>query len=265
MKKFNLLLATVVATTAAATFPSAAFAARGETCSGELSGSHNSVTVKGTCVVTDAVTIHGNLTLATGAVFVGTPAPIHVTGNVKVGKGAQLLMGWNADEGELGPDVVDGNIEAEKPLALYLGNMTVHGNLESHGGGTASRFYNFPIKDNVIDGNVEINGWKGGWWGLIANTVGGNVVLAHNQSVVVPADESTCFGTFPAGCAAVPGVDEDSSEVQSRSIPDVVDNPQHIHGNLVCIANTPPAQINAFDGGGANVVDGHKIGQCAGL
>jgi hypothetical protein len=260
MKKFNLLLAGVVASTAAVAFPTAAFATRGETCSGALHGTHHSITVRGTCHVTGPVTIRGDLTLAKGAVFVGSPSPIHVKGNIKVGKGAQLLMGWNADEGELGPDVVDGNITADRPLALYLGNMTVHGNVVSHGGGTAAKFYNFPIKDNVIDGNVVITGWRGGWWGLIANTVGGNVVLAHNRSVVVPRDESACEGTFPDGCRRRWGVDEDSSEVQSR-----VGNPQHISGNLVCIANTPDALINPLDGGEANVVDGHKIGECAGL
>jgi hypothetical protein len=265
MKKLSSLLAGVAATAAAVALPTATSAAPAETCSGALSGAHNSVTVKGTCVVTDSVTINGNLTIANGAVFVGSPSPIHVTGNVKVGKGAQLLLGWNAGEGEVGPDVVDGNIHAHRPLALYLGNITVHGNVTSNGGGTAARFYNFPVKDNQIDGNLVITGWKGGWWGVIANTVGGNVVLSHNRSVVVPADESACEGTFPRGCDALPGVDEDASEVQSRFIPDLSDNPQHISGNLVCVGNTPVAQVNALDGGAANVVGGRKIGECAGL
>ena len=53
--------------------------------------------------------------------------------------------------------------------------------------------------------------------------------------------------------------------MQSRIVPGEVDNPQHISGNLICSGNTPSAQINAFDGGAANVVDGKKIGECAGL
>ena len=109
---------------------SGAFAAPSETCSGTpglIAGAHGSVTVTGTCVVTGALTVNGDLTLADGAVFVGFGPPIHVTGNVKVGKGAQLALGYNRGEGVHGPDTVDGNIVANQPLALYIGNSTVHG------------------------------------------------------------------------------------------------------------------------------------------
>ena len=164
------------------------------------------------------------------------------------------------DEGELGPDTVDGNIVANQPLSLYLGNITVHGNVVSNGGGTSDRFYNFPIKDNQIDGNLTIHGWTGGWWGVIANTVGGNVNLSNNRSVVHPAGD--CEGSFPAGCAAAPGTFIDSSEVQSRLIPNVTDNPQRIGGNLICHNNVPAAQIDTGDGGAANIVGGNSIGEC---
>jgi hypothetical protein len=226
---------------------------------GTIGGSVGSITVTGTCAVVAPLTINGDLTLADGSAFVGFGPPIHVTGNVKVGKGAQFALGYNRAPGVLGPDAVDGNVVANQPLALYIGNSTVHGNLVSNGGGTAARFYNFPIKDNVIDGNVVIHGWTGGWWGLIANTVGGNVDVSNNRSVVQPAGD--CEGTFPAGCDAAPGADPDASEVQSRG----PDNPQHIGGNLICHGNSPAAQINPFDGGFPNIVDGNKIGECAGL
>ena len=135
---------------------------------------------------------------------------------MKVGKGAQLALGYNRPEGVIGPNTVGGNIVANQPLSLYVGNTTVHGNLVSNGGGTADRFYNFPIKDNVIDGNLTIHGWTGGWWGAIANTVGGNVNVSNNRSVVHPA--GVCEGTFPLGCAAAPGAFIDSSEVQFRGV-----------------------------------------------
>lgn len=257
---------------------SGAFAAPKESCddSSISSGTHGSITVTGFCGVEGAVTINGNLTVADGAIFAPVDGefnlwPLHVTGSIKVGKGAQLLMGWDAPEGQLGSDIVDGNIVADQPLSLYIGNSTVHGNVVSNGGGTSERFFNFPIKDNRIDGNLVIHGWTGGWWGVIANTVGGNVDLANNRSVVVPANEEECEGTFPMGCDAAPGVDEDSSEVQSRFAPpeffppDGLDNPQHISGNLICHGNVPAAQFNPFDGGAQNVVDGRKIGECAGL
>jgi hypothetical protein len=240
--------------------------ARGpETCSGtlespgELSGTYGNVVVSGACQNTGAVTIEGNLTLAGGAVFAGFGPPVHVTGNIKVGTGAQLLLGWNAAEGELGPDVVDGNIVATQPLSLYIGNVTVRGNVVSNGGGSADRFYNFPIKDNAIGGNLIVHGWTGGWWGVIANNVGGNVDLSNNRSVVHPATED-CEGTFPMGCDAAPGVDDDSSEVQSR-----IGNPQHISGNLICHGNTPAAQVNPLDGGAPNIVGGRALGECANL
>ena len=161
---------------------SGALAAPKEKCTGPISRTHGSVTVTGTCAVTGPLTIDGDLTLADGAVFVGFGPAIHVTGNVKVGKGAQLALGYNRPEGVLGPDTVDGNIVANQPLAVYLGNSTVHGNFVSNGGGTSDRFYNFPIKDNVIDGNLIIHGWTGGWWGAIANTVGGNVDVSNNRA-----------------------------------------------------------------------------------
>ena len=240
-----------------------AFAAPKEECNGTISGPHGSITVTGTCAVVGPVTIKGNLTLKDGTVFVGFGPPVHVSGNVKVGKGALFALGYNEAPGVLGPDTVDGNIVANQPKSLYLGNSTVHGNVVSNGGGTADRFYNFPIKDNVIGGNVIIHGWTGGWWGVIANTIRGNVELSNNASVVHPADDAACneSGTFPNGCDAAPGKDDDSSEVQSRGS----DNPQHVSGNLICRRNTPPAQVNPVDGGAPNIVDGKKIGECAGL
>jgi hypothetical protein len=226
---------------------------------GTVSGSVGSITVTGTCAVVGPLTVNGNLTLGDGSAFVGFGPPIHVTGNVQVGKGAQFALGYNRDPGVLGPDVVDGNVVANQPLALYIGNSTVHGNVVSNGGGSASRFYNFPIKDNVIDGNLIIHGWTGGWWGAIANTVGGNLDASNNRSVVQPAGD--CEGTFPAGCDAAPGADPDAGEIQSRG----PDNPQHVSGNLICHGNNPATQINPDDGGFPNVVDGNEIGQCAGL
>ena len=90
-----------------------------------------------------------------------------------------------------------------------------------------------------------IQGWTGGWIGLIRNHVGGNVIFSKNTSVINGLVDPP-----------VPGqVDSDSSEVMTNVI----------GRNLICQGNTPKAQVNPDDGGQPNTVGGHKIGQCAGL
>jgi hypothetical protein len=219
------------------------------------SGTYNGFTVTGTCSVAfnAQITINGNLKLAPGAVFAGIiPSSVHITGNVRVGNGALLGLGYATKT-----DVVDGNINADQPLSVYLGFVTIHGNVSVNGGGTTARFYNMPIKDDQIDGNLTIQGWTGGWVGVIRVSVGGNVNVSNNSSVVQAADGDACdaSGTFPAGCVAAPGSDTDSTEVMSNTI----------GGNLSCNGNSPAAQINPADGGGPNTVGGNATGECAGL
>ena len=115
--------------------------------------------------------INGDLTVAAGASLndhgaeARKAAQMHIGGNVKVGKGAVLGLGYNGQgEGTLGPDTVGGSIVAHQPLALQLGHVTVRGNVISIGGGvlstSATDFRNFPVKDNVIHGNLIV--WGGG-------------------------------------------------------------------------------------------------------
>ena len=112
---------------------SGALAAARETCSAGTigAGSHGSITVTGNCDFPDSgvVTINGNLTVADGAILndhaFPHPATVHIAGNVTVGKGAVLGLGYNRPEGVLGPNTVGGNITANQPLTLYLGNTTV--------------------------------------------------------------------------------------------------------------------------------------------
>lgn len=181
--------------------------------------------------VGQSLTVHGNLTIAPGScleAFVGSAA---VSGNVRIGKGGVFGLGY-------GPGAfytVGGNVVANQPLSLYLGNATIHGNVVSTGGGDPHR--NFPIKDNTIGGSLIVQGWHGGWIGLLRNKVGGNVIFSHNSAVDL---------------SQLPG--EDSSEV--------VDNV--IAGNLLCFGNSPVAQIGD-SGGGLNIVSGHAFGECAAL
>jgi hypothetical protein len=163
------------------------------------------------------------------------PASVHVTGNVQVGKGAVLGLGsYNPFAQQ--QTTVDGNIVANAPASLYLSFMTVRGNLVSNGGGDAGR--NLPLKDITVGGNLIVQGWSGLWFGIIRDTVGGNVIASHNTA----ADTSEEPGS-------------DSTEIMTN----------HVSGNLICQGNLPAAQVNPNDGGQPNVVGGHKIGECAGL
>jgi hypothetical protein len=207
--------------------------------------------VTGTCgfVPGAVITINGNLVVADGAALndhAAATATVTVSGNVLVGKGAVLGLG-TYNPGAPHNSSVGGNIIADAPLSLYLSFLTVHGNVVSNGGGggVTGQFRNFPTKDNTIDGNLVIQGWTGGWIGVIRTHVGGNLIFNNNTSVINGLVDPP-----------VPGeVDSDSSEIMTNTI----------GGNLICQGNTPAAQVNPDDGGQPNTVGGHKIGQCAGL
>jgi hypothetical protein len=228
-------------------------------------GTYRNFTVKGVCNIDWGATVHitGNLTIAKGASLNDHGAEawrggeMHIDGDIKVHRGGVLGLGWNAPEATLGPDTVGGNITADHPLALQIGQVTIWGDLKSKGGGVRSTsvedFRNFPIKDNVIHGNVSIKGWHGGWIGLIRNTVYGNVDFSDNKSRSNPETG--------------PGVDTDSSEVMGSDLSAFGGPvlPQWIGGDLTCHGNVPAAQVNPLDGGAKNIVVGKATGQCKGL
>jgi hypothetical protein len=263
------ILGSVVALMAMA-LPGSALAANpgAGTCTGGtmLDGTYSSFTVTGTCTIAYGanVQINGNLTVAPGASLddhgaeMWMHAELHVTGNILVGQGAALGLGWNSPQGEgsLGPDTVGGNVVANQPLALQIGQVTIGGNLISNGGGVDSAAggdRNFPVEDNVIHGNLVVQGWTGGWIGLIRNTVDGNAIFANNVS-----KWNRDTGT---------GMDTDSSEVMGTDL-SAFGGPivrQTIGGNLICHDNIPAAQVNPLDGGAPNFVGGQAIGECAGL
>jgi hypothetical protein len=259
------ILSTVLALVALV-LPASTLAAspRAGTCTDGVmaGGTYAGFVVTGSCTIAYGanVQINGNLTLTPGSALDDHGAEmwmngqVHVTGNIYVKKGAVLGLGWNAPEGTLGPDTVGGSIVANQPLALQIGSVTIGGNLVSHGGGVLSTsvddFRNFPVKDNVIHGNLVISGWTGGWFGVIRNTIHGNAIITNNRSW--SSDEG-------------PGTDEDSSEVMGTDATafggPVI--PQTIGGNLICVGNLPAAHFNPLDAGAPNVVYGHKIGECS--
>lgn len=233
------------------------------------SGMYRDFVVTGSCTIAYGANVHirRNLVIANGASLDDhgaegwMAAQIHVGGNVYVGRGGVFSLGWNSPQGDgsLGPDTVGGSIFADQPLALQVGEATIGGNLVSIGGGVLSTsvadFRNFPIKDNVIHGNLVVEGWRGGWIGFIRNTIGGNAVIANNRS-----HSNDMTG---------PGTDGDSTEVQGTQVDlgggAVAYVPQAIGGNLICLGNLPAAHVNPGDGGAPNMVGGRAIGECAGL
>jgi len=243
--RLRLLFAGVVLALAVAASTALAASPGSSTCSGGLiaGGTYDGLTVTGTCFFAGGpVTVNGNLTVADGAILndhAATPAVVHVTGNVLVGKGAVLGLGaYGPPNLPQTGTVVDGNIVANQPMSLYLSGITVHGNLVSNGGSGPGR--NFPIKNNIVHGNMAIQGWNGLWIGLLRNTVGGNLIFSKTSGT------QTGEGPFEGIL--------DSTEV--------ADN--HVSGNLICQGNAPAAQIGDSEGG-PNIVGGNAIGECASL
>lgn len=235
-----VVLALGVAGSAAVAAPSGAYTCTGGTIP---AGSYSGLIVTGQCAFgPGSVTIAGNVRVEPGAILndhAGSPATsAHITGNVQVGTGAVLGLGTYAPGPTHDVAVVDGNIVAHSPASLYVSRATVHGNLVSNGGGDPVR--NFPIKDDMIDGNLIVQGWSGLWLGVIRDTVGGNVIVANTAG--------TQTGEPPF--EGIP----DSTEVATNVIA----------GNLICHGNAPSAQIGD-SGGSPNVVGGNKLGECAGL
>jgi hypothetical protein len=233
-------IAAVAAGTAGAAGPTAGSCATGLV----QPGVYSNYTVTGDCLFAGGtVTINGNLFVAPGASLNAhdmTFAVVHVRGNAIVGPGGTLGLGqYGAPFGPQSGTVVDGNVIANQPQSLYLSAITIHGNLISSGGSGPG--LNYPTKDDIVDGNVIIQGWSGLWIGLLRTKVGGNVIFNNNAGTQV-GDEGPFIG--------VP----DSSEIADNTI----------RGNLICFGNTPAAQIGD-SGGGLNTVGGNALGECASL
>ena len=252
MNKISLVAACALLVLAAP-LPSAAAPPSQGTCSGGVltPGVYDGLTVTGNCKITGDVTINGNVTVKPNAyldaAYLGTRLTIN--GNVNVAPNAKLGLGCTFGYHDcgfapnwLGNITVNGNIVANQALTMFLDFVTIHGNVVANGGGDLSLVdpggLVFPIKDNVIDGNVMVQGWEGAWFGIIRNTIGGNVSVINTAGTRVDPETGA----------------PDSTEIVTNTIA----------GNLVCQRNSPPAQIGD-SGGTTNNVGGNTIGECAGL
>ncbi len=214
-----------------------------------LSGSYGNLTIRGNSYVKSGttLTVTGSLTIAPGACLDAfTLGTVNVAGNVQVGKGAILALGCSP--GAQGPfppcgtettdDTVGGSILADQPLTMYLTATYIHGNVISWGGGPGpvfSPYINYPIKENVIGGNLQVANWRGAWFGVLRNTIHGSVVLFNDVGVTISEETGL----------------PDSTEIVSNTI----------GGNLFCFGNKPAPQVGD-SGGSPNVVGGRKLEQC---
>jgi hypothetical protein len=251
MLRMSMLVGFIAVAIAAGASSAAAMPGGNATCAaGDLSGTYGNLKITGDCSVPNGATVNvrGSLIVAQGATFNAvTMGTVRIVGDVFVGRNATFGLGCTpaspappCDGVNTTTDVVRGDIFGDRPLTMYLDGDTIRGSVISIGGGpgpTLSPYINFPIKDNVIGGNVIVAGWQGAWFGFIRNVTRGSVIIARDVGVTIGD-----LGTL------------DSTEVVTNTI----------GGNLICLHNSPVAQLG--DSGGApNVVGGHKIGECATL
>ena len=199
--------AAAVAALAAGTAGTAAAAPSTYFCTGTLaSGSYNRILVP------------------SGATCDGTNATVFVNGDVLVGNGATFILG---EEGRGLTGRIFGGVFAVGAASVQLHYAYVRGSVFVLGGGG---FFS-TVEDNVITGDVVINGYSGFWLGFIRNNVGGRVVFSNNVMDDPDANEIVTNGIF---------------------------------GNLVCFGNSPAPQVGD-SGGLPNKVGGLRLGQCASL
>lgn len=255
-----LALAGAGVTSASAAEPNTTASAGNAICSGgDISGAYRNLLVTGLCQVPAGATLTVNgqvLVRGPQAVLLSEFAPAYVTinGPVMVDGGGLLALGTlNEGSGCAPSDVasstVNGDVVAVGALSLKIDCTTINGNVVSQRGGVGGfrndcesalpqgQALNFVVKDNLIKGNVLVNGWQGCWLGLLRNIVTGNVALLNNH----PADV-------------------DAMEVVTNGI----------GRNLGCWRNTPHPQVGDALGPTPppppyNLVGGHEFGQCQGL
>lgn len=141
-------------------------------------------------------------------------------------------------------DAVRGNLIADQALGVVLNNDSVGGSLIEIGGGgdttcavSSQNVFGYDAKspvygviaDSRVGGNVLVNQLDSCYWGMFRVTVGDSVVNTH----ITLSD---------------PDAMEDITNV--------------IHGNFVCLNDTPAVQFGDSDGH-PNKVGGHAVGQCA--
>jgi hypothetical protein len=263
----------LIATTAAAS-ASPSWGGHKYDCSGGNvpAGTYDSMLITGICYMpAGTIVVRGDLTVAPGALLDAAtpgdpvanpllPATVRVGGNVRVGRGAVLVLGCSPAGGCTGVtyDRIRGNLTAFGALGVVIQAVSIGGNATVVGGGggvaggagsggcftspipkpwsedpalsnpkTGSPQYT-DFEDSPIGGNLRVIGVQTCYLGSFRDRVGGSIAFVGNTTS-----------------------DPDGNELGSNLA----------RGNVTCRGNLPATQFG--DSGAApNMVGGLAIGQC---
>ncbi len=231
-------------------------------------GTYSSIIVKGVCYMpAGTVVVKHDVIIGAKALLDAVtpgdppanpqlPATVLVGGNVKVGKGAVLLLGCSPDQGCNGGvnyDRIGGSLTGVGDLGIVVHSATIRGNVTLLGGGggvtcappapapwSADPALNPPddpsdaspvfsdFEDSTIGGSYTVVGVHTCWLGTFRTTIGRNTTLVGNQTA-----------------------DPDGNEIATN----------RTGGNMVCLSDLPAVQFGD-SGGSPNIVGHRAVGQC---
>jgi hypothetical protein len=216
-------------------------------------GAYSNLKIAGACNA-DAgpVKVKDELTVLPGGILIASfgGSDVTVRGDVEVKSNGVLVLGCepvnyicsNDPDQKIGSfftrDHVGGDIRAEDALTVIVHLTVIGRDVSLYGGGggvscaspvpaIASPPYG-DFEDNVIGGDLKINGWQACWLGVFRDAVAHNVEFNDNVTA-----------------------DPDGNELGTNSIV----------GDLNCARNSPSPQVGD-SGGSLNNVFGRAKGQC---
>ncbi len=191
------------------------------TCSGTpnspgvLSGSFDSVIVKGLCQVNAGVaSVEHNLTITNGSALLAAFAKndktgsgisrLLVGGDLRVNDGAALLLGCDPqsspclDDSQTNPTLssaarVGDDLIGDEALGIIVHNTTIGGDVRQIGGGGGKNCtpqgpfaaFGSPVfsayEDSRIAGDVLLHGLNSCWVGFARDRIGGDLQIDHNR------------------------------------------------------------------------------------
>jgi len=176
---------------------------------GTLSGSFDSVVVRGFCQVNAGVArVEDDLTVANSGVLIAAfgrnSSRLIVGGDVTVADHAVAVLGCNPssspcfDDNPSAPTLtsaprIGGNLSGDEALGIIVHSARVGGWVHQIGGGGGKTCtpigpfaaLGFPVfsayEDSTIGGGLTLHGLNSCWAGVIRNQIGGTVLIDHDR------------------------------------------------------------------------------------